>query len=196
MAAPDNAPDVPKHRYDARLANEIERRWQDRWEADRTFWAPNPSGLLADVNADRAKLPKLFVLDMFPYPSGAGLHVGHPLGFIGTDVYARYQRMLGRNVLHAMGMDAFGLPAEQYAVQTGQHPRVTTAQNIATYREQLRSLGFGYDPRRGVSTADPSYYHWTQWIFLQIFNSFYDDAADAAPPARGRLSAAGAGAAR
>src|SRR3954454_13167379 len=182
MAAPDNAPDVPKHRYDARLANEIERKWQDRWEADHTFWTPNPSGLLADTNAGRAALPKLFVLDMFPYPSGAGLHVGHPLGFIGTDVYARYQRMLGRNVLHAMGIDAFGLPAEQYAVQTGQHPRVTTAQNIATYREQLRSLGFGYDPRRGVSTADPSYYHWTQWIFLQIFNSWYDDAADKARP--------------
>ncbi len=178
----DAASDVPKYRYDARLANEIERRWQDRWERERTFWAPNPEGLLADVNAERAKLPKLYVLDMFPYPSGAGLHVGHPLGFIGTDVYARYQRMLGHNVLHAMGMDAFGLPAEQYAVQTGQHPRVTTAQNIETYRRQLRALGLGHDPRRGVSTADPSYYHWTQWIFLQIFNSWYDRDADRARP--------------
>src|SRR3954451_15709774 len=131
--APSDTDDLPKFRYDAQLANEIERRWQDRWEAEHTFWTPNPEGLLDDVNAERAKLRKLFVLDMFPYPSGAGLHVGHPLGFIGTDVYARYQRMLERNVLHAMGMDAFGLPAEQYAVQTGQHPRVTTAQNIATY---------------------------------------------------------------
>ncbi len=178
----DAATDVPKHRYDSRLANEIERHWHDRWDAEHTFWAPNPEGPLADVNAERAGLPKLYVLDMFPYPSGAGLHVGHPLGFIGTDVYARYQRMLGRNVLHAMGMDAFGLPAEQYAVQTGQHPRVTTAQNIATYREQLRALGLGHDPRRGVSTADPAYYHWTQWIFLQIFESWYDHDADRARP--------------
>ncbi len=180
-SSPD-ANDVPKHRYNAALANEIERRWQDRWETDRTFWAPNPGGLLADVNAERASLPKLFVLDMFPYPSGAGLHVGHPLGFIGTDVYARYQRMLGRNVLHAMGMDAFGLPAEQYAVQTGQHPSVTTAQNIERYREQLRALGLGHDPRRGVSTTDVGYYRWTQWIFLQIFNSWYDREADRARP--------------
>ncbi|HEY3832499.1 MAG TPA: leucine--tRNA ligase [Acidimicrobiia bacterium] len=176
------ANDIPKHRYDARLANAIEQHWQDRWETERTFWAPNPHGLLADVNAERAALSKLYVLDMFPYPSGAGLHVGHPLGFIGTDVFARYQRMLGRNVLHAMGMDAFGLPAEQYAVQTGQHPRVTTAENIATYRDQLRSLGLAHDPRRGVSTADPSYYHWTQWIFLQIFESWYDADADRARP--------------
>ena len=190
----DAAPDVPKFRYDARLANEIELRWQDRWETERTFWAPNPEGLLADVNGERAKLPKLYVLDMFPYPSGAGLHVGHPLGFIGTDVYARYQRMLGRNVLHAMGMDAFGLPAEQYAVQTGQHPSVTTAENIATYRRQLRALGLGHDPRRGVSTADPSYYHWTQWIFLQIFNSWYDRDADRARPVSELIAELDAGA--
>ena len=119
---------------------------------------------------------------MFPYPSGAGLHVGHPLGYIGTDVYARYWRMQGCNVLHAMGYDAFGLPAEQYAVQTGQHPRVTTEANIANMRRQLRALGLGHDPRRGVATTDVPYYRWTQWIFLQIFNSWYDEVADRARP--------------
>ena len=174
--------DAPKHRYDARLANEIEARWQDRWEAERTFWTPNPSGLLSDVNAERAALAKRYVLDMFPYPSGAGLHVGHPLGYIGTDVYARFSRMTGYNVLHAMGYDAFGLPAEQYAVQTGQHPRVTTEANIATMRRQLRALGLGHDPRRGVATTDVAYYRWTQWIFLQIFNSWWDDALGKARP--------------
>ncbi|MBM3660972.1 MAG: leucine--tRNA ligase, partial [Actinobacteria bacterium] len=126
--------------------------------------------------------PKLYVLDMFPYPSGAGLHVGHPLGYIGTDVFARYWRMRGRNVLHAMGYDAFGLPAEQYAVQTGQHPRVTTEANIANMRRQLRALGLGHDPRRGVATTDVPYYRWTQWIFLQIFDSWYDENADRARP--------------
>ena len=129
--------------------------------------------------ADR---PKLYVLDMFPYPVGVGLHVGHPLGYIGTDVYARYQRMNGRNVVHTMGYDAFGLPAEQYAVQTGQHPRITTEANIATMRRQLRRLGLGHDPRRSIATTDPSYYRWTQWIFLQIFNSWYDADADRARP--------------
>ena len=118
--------------------NEIEQQWQDRWEDERTFWAPNPSGPLADGFERVADRAKLYVLDMFPYPSGAGLHVGHPLGYIGTDVYARFKRMTGHNVLHAMGYDAFGLPAEQYAVETGQHPRVTTDQNIATMRRQLR----------------------------------------------------------
>ena len=121
---------------------------------------------------------------MFPYPSGAGLHVGHPLGYIGTDVYARFMRMSGHNVLHAMGYDAFGLPAEQYAVQTGQHPRVTTEANIANMRRQLRALGLGHDPRRGVATTDVDYYRWTQWIFLQIFNSWYDDDAGPGPPDR------------
>src|SRR6184192_1578158 len=149
----DAASDIPKHRYDARLANEIERHWQDRWEAERTFYAPNPHGLLADVNAERAALPKLFVLDMFPYPSGAGLHVGHPLGFIGTDVYSRFKRMTGHNVLHALGYDAFGLPAEQYAVQTGTHPRVTTDANIANMRSQLDRLGLGHDDRRAFATT-------------------------------------------
>src|SRR4051794_18727309 len=174
--------DTPKFRYDARLANEIERKWQDRWEAEHTFWTPNPTGLLADDNADRAALPKLFVQDMFPYPSGARLHVGHPLGFIGTDVFARYHRMTGRNVLHTMGFDAFGLPAEQYAVQTGQHPRKTTEENIRTYLRQIRRLGLGHDERRRISTIDPEYYRWTQWIFLRIFNSWYDTDAGKARP--------------
>jgi hypothetical protein len=135
--------DAPAHRYDARLANEIEAKWQDRWETEHTFWAPNPDGALRegfDAVADRSKL---FVLDMFPYPSGKGIHVGHPLGYIGTDVYARFKRMTGHNVLHAMGYDAFGLPAEQFAVQTGQHPRVATEANIDNMRRQLRALGVG-----------------------------------------------------
>ncbi len=176
------APDAPEHRYHAALANRIEAKWQDRWEADHTFWAPNPSGPLAggfDAVAARAKL---YVLDMFPYPSGAGLHVGHPLGYIGTDVFARFMRMRGHNVLHAMGYDAFGLPAEQYAVQTGQHPRVTTEANVANMRRQLRALGLGHDPRRGITTTDADYYRWTQWIFLQIFDSWYDDEQDRARP--------------
>ena len=142
-------PDAPPFRYNAALANEIEAKWQDRWDAEHTFWAPNPTGALADGFAAVADRRKLFVLDMFPYPSGAGLHVGHPLGYIGTDVFARFMRMTGHNVLHAMGYDAFGLPAEQYAVQTGQHPRVTTEANIANMRRQLRALGLGHDPRRG-----------------------------------------------
>jgi leucyl-tRNA synthetase len=173
---------APAHRYDAALANEIEAKWQDRWEQDRTFWTPNPTGLLSEDPKGIANRPPLYVLDMFPYPSGAGLHVGHPLGYIATDVYARYQRMNGRNVLHAMGYDAFGLPAEQYAVQTGQHPRVTTEANIAQMRRQLRALGLGHDPRRGPATTDESYYRWTQWIFLQIYNSWYDEELDKARP--------------
>jgi leucyl-tRNA synthetase len=183
MSTPDSrAEDLPPYRYGARLANEIESKWQDFWDEQRTFWAPNPVGPLDD-GFDRVRGEgKLYILDMFPYPSGAGLHVGHPLGYIGTDVYARYWRMQGFNVLHAMGYDAFGLPAEQYAVQTGQHPRVTTEDNIATMRRQLRALGLGHDPRRGVATTDVSYYRWTQWIFLQIFNSWYDDVADRARP--------------
>ena len=178
---PEATDETPQHRYNADLAGRVEAKWQDRWENERTFWTPNPAGsLLDEPNAERSTLPKLFVLDMFPYPSGAGLHVGHPLGFIGTDVYARFQRMNGHNVLHAMGMDAFGLPAEQYAVQTGTHPAVTTEQNIANYRRQLRQLGLGHDPRRGVSTTDVHYYRWTQWIFLQIFNAWYDHSNDRA----------------
>lgn len=173
---------IPAHRYTAALAATIETRWQDRWEEEGTFLAPNPTGPLA-TGFERVKdLPKLYVLDMFPYPSGKGLHVGHPLGFIGTDVYARYKRMTGHNVIHAMGYDAFGLPAEQYAVETGQHPRVTTDANIANMRRQLRRLGLGHDPRRSVATTDVAFYKWTQWIFLQVFGSWYDGDADRARP--------------
>jgi leucyl-tRNA synthetase len=177
-AASTAADDVPPHRYTAALAEEIELRWQDFWDDNRTFEAPNPAGPLADPDAVAAKGPKLFVLDMFPYPSGAGLHVGHPLGYTGTDVYVRYQRMNGRNVLYSMGFDAFGLPAEQYAVQTGQHPAVTTAANVAAYRRQLRRLGLSHDRRRSVETTDPGYYRWTQWIFARIFDSWFDPDAE------------------
>jgi leucyl-tRNA synthetase len=174
--------DTPPHRYTAALAGRIETAWQHRWEREGTFLTPNPVGELSAGFDKVADLPKLYVLDMFPYPSGAGLHVGHPLGYIGTDVYARYQRMTGHNVVHAMGYDAFGLPAEQYAVQTGRHPRTTTESNIATMRGQLRRLGLGHDPRRSIATIDDGYYRWTQWIFLQIFNSWYDTDADRARP--------------
>ncbi|MBX7264695.1 leucine--tRNA ligase [Micromonospora sp. Llam7] len=174
--------DTPPFRYTAAMADEIERRWQDFWERAGSFHAPNPAGPLADPAHPRAGAEKLYVLDMFPYPSGAGLHVGHPLGYIGTDCFARYQRMAGRNVLHAMGFDAFGLPAEQYAVQTGTHPRTTTEANIGRYREQLRRLGLAHDQRRSVATIDTDFYRWTQWIFLQIFNSWYDRQAGRARP--------------
>ncbi|REK90242.1 leucine--tRNA ligase [Streptomyces inhibens] len=169
------------HRYTAELAADIEARWQDFWETNGTYHAPNASGSLAG-DAELVARPKKFIMDMFPYPSGAGLHVGHPLGFIATDVYARYQRMTGHNVLHTLGFDAFGLPAEQYAVQTGTHPRVSTEANIVNMRRQLRRLGLGHDQRRSIETIDPAYYKWTQWIFLQIFNSWYDPEADAARP--------------
>ena len=165
--------DIPPFRYTSALAQDIELRWQAWWEQHHSFEAPNPAGPLADPDAV-AGMEKLFVLDMFPYPSGTGLHVGHPLGYIGTDVYSRYKRMAGYNVCYAMGFDAFGLPAEQYAVQTGQHPAVTTAANVANMRRQLRRLGLSHDPRRSIDTTDPGYYRWTQWIFLQIFNSWYD----------------------
>lgn len=179
-AAP--ASDIPPFRYTADLADEIERRWQDTWEREGTFHAPNPTGPLADPEHPRAGAEKLYVLDMFPYPSGAGLHVGHPLGYIGTDCFARYQRMAGRNVLHAMGFDAFGLPAEQYAVQTGTHPRTTTEANIARYKAQLRRLGLAHDERRSVATIDADFYRWTQWVFLQIYNAWYDSSAKRARP--------------
>ncbi|GAA1297047.1 leucine--tRNA ligase [Pseudonocardia xinjiangensis] len=168
------------YRYNARLAAQIERRWQDRWESEGTFHAPNPSGPWADPAATAGE--KVYLLDMFPYPSGSGLHVGHPLGFIGTDVLGRYLRMNGRTVLHAMGFDAFGLPAEQYAVQTGTHPRKTTEENIQRYKAQLRRLGLGHDERRSVATTDVEFYRWTQWIFLQIYNSWYDEAQQKARP--------------
>jgi len=178
--------DAPPHRYTAELAADIEARWQDRWEAGGVFEAPNPTGRLAAPGTDptwhNAAGEKLFLLDMFPYPSGAGLHVGHPLGYIGTDVYGRYKRMTGRNVLHALGYDAFGLPAEQYAVQTGQHPRKTTEENVANMRRQLRRLGLAHDARRSVATTDVEFYRWTQWIFLQIFNAWYDTDVQRARP--------------
>ncbi|MFL5993463.1 MAG: class I tRNA ligase family protein, partial [Streptomyces sp.] len=169
------------HRYTAAVAAEIEARWQDFWDADGTYAAPNPKGDLAG-DPELVARPKKFIMDMFPYPSGAGLHVGHPLGYIATDVYARFQRMTGHNVLHTLGFDAFGLPAEQYAVQTGTHPRVSTEANIENMKAQLRRLGLGHDKRRSFATIDPEYYKWTQWIFLQIFNSWYDEEADRARP--------------
>ena len=147
----------------------IEKDWQDYWRDNQTFKAVNGS--------DK---PKYYVLDMFPYPSGAGLHVGHPLGYIASDIYARYKRHQGFNVLHPQGYDSFGLPAEQYAIQTGQHPAVTTAENIKTYRRQLDQIGFSFDWSREVRTSDPSYYKWTQWIFIQLFNSWYNNDADKA----------------
>ncbi|TRV81866.1 leucine--tRNA ligase [Streptomyces sp. 130] len=169
------------HRYTAAMAADIEARWQDFWDAEGTYEAPNPSGDLAD-DPELAARPKKFIMDMFPYPSGAGLHVGHPLGYIATDVVARHQRMTGHNVLHTLGFDAFGLPAEQYAVQTGTHPRVSTEANIENMKAQLRRLGLGHDKRRSFATIESEYYKWTQWIFLQIFNSWYDTEAARARP--------------
>ena len=166
-----------QHRYTAELAGRIETAWQDRWEELGTFRAPNPAGPWAQPEQVAERDGHMLVMDMFPYPSGAGLHVGHPLGYIATDVVARYHRMLGKNVLHCLGYDAFGLPAEQYAVQTGQHPRTTTEDNIAVMARQLRRLGLGHDDRRAIRTIDPDYYRWTQWIFLQIFNAWYDEEA-------------------
>ncbi|SDS74255.1 leucine--tRNA ligase [Corynebacterium timonense] len=175
-----NATEGPAFRYTARLANEIEQKWQRYWVDNGTFNAPNPVGDLATGT----QLPedKLNVQDMFPYPSGAGLHVGHPLGYIATDVYARYNRMLGKNVLHTLGYDAFGLPAEQYAIQTGTHPRTTTEANIANMTRQLDALGLGHDRRRSVATTDPEFYRWTQWIFLQIYNAWFDEEQQRARP--------------
>jgi leucyl-tRNA synthetase len=149
----------------------IEQKWQAVWKAKQTY----------KVKEDRSK-PKYYVLDMFPYPSGAGLHVGHPLGYIASDIFARYKRLQGYNVLHPMGYDAYGLPAEQYAIQTGQHPAVTTAKNIARYREQLDKIGFCFDWDREVRTCEPEYYKWTQWAFIQMFNSYYDNKADKVLP--------------
>jgi leucyl-tRNA synthetase len=149
----------------------IEKKWKKYWDEEKVY----------QVNIDTSK-PKYYVLDMFPYPSGAGLHVGHPLGYIASDIYARYKRLNGFNVLHPMGYDAFGLPAEQYAIQTGVHPADSTATNIRRYREQLDNLGFCFDWDREVQTCDPKYYKWTQWIFLQLFEHYYDNVQDAAQP--------------
>lgn len=178
---------APGHRYTAQTAGEIEAAWQQYWTENQTFAAPNPVGPLAgdfsDFSGSGPQAPdKLFVQDMFPYPSGSGLHVGHPLGFIATDVYARFQRMTGKNVLHTMGFDSFGLPAEQYAVQTGTHPRTTTEANIERYLAQIRRLGLGHDERRRVATTDVDFYRWTQWIFLQIYNAWFDVEKNKARP--------------
>jgi leucyl-tRNA synthetase len=184
VAADENStaadPETP-FRYTAALAAEIESSWQARWLREGTFEAPNPAGPLAEPDKVAGR-PRRYVLDMLPYPSGIGLHVGHPLGYIATDVHARFKRMTGHNVLHAMGFDAFGLPAEQYAVQTGQHPRVTTEASIATMKAQLGRLGLAHDERRSVATTDPEFYRWTQWIFLQVYNSWYDAEAGRARP--------------
>ena len=149
----------------------IEQKWQQKWQEEGTY--------KVDVDSSR---PKFYVLDMFPYPSGAGLHVGHPLGYIASDIYSRYKRQKGFNVLHPMGYDAFGLPAEQYAIQTGQHPAVTTEENIARYRSQLDTIGFSYDWSREVRTCEPEYYHWTQWAFLKMFDHWYNNKTEKAEP--------------
>lgn len=180
VTTPDETP--ASHRYTSDLAGEIERRWQDRWDAEGTFEAPNPVGDLAGDGGGVPLGDKYFIMDMFPYPSGAGLHVGHPLGYIATDVVGRYRRMQGDNVLHALGYDAFGLPAEIHAVQTGEHPRTNTLANIATMRRQLRRLGLAHDPRRSFATIDPDFVRWTQWIFVQIFESWYDEEQRRARP--------------
>ncbi|OKL54734.1 leucine--tRNA ligase [Bowdeniella nasicola] len=172
----ETMPDVslPAHRYTAELAGELESAWQRTWSERGTFHADNPVGDLAGEGAQREPF---FLLDMFPYPSGKGLHVGHPLGYIATDVVARYQRMKGKNVAYTMGYDAFGLPAEQYAVQTGQHPRITTDENVANMRRQLARIGLSHDLRRSVATTDEEFVRWTQWIFLQVYSSWYDPEA-------------------
>lgn len=166
-----------QHRYGGPLANEIEARCQAKWDEEDVYRVPNPG----DVDFDPAK-PKYYCLDMFPYPSGAGLHVGHPLGYIGSDILSRYKRMVGFNVLHPMGFDAFGLPAEQYAVQTGVHPRETTMKAIETYTKQLKMLGMSYDWSRCFRTIDENYYRWTQWIWLKAYNSFFDRELQRARP--------------
>jgi len=153
------------------IFKEIEAKWQKYWEKNKTY--------KTEIDLDK---PKFYVLDMFPYPSGAGLHVGHPLGYIASDIYSRYKRLNGFNVLHPMGYDAYGLPAEQYAIQTGQHPAVTTEQNIKRYREQLDKIGFSYDWDREIRTSEPDYYHWTQWAFIQMFNHYYDTKQEKAVP--------------
>ena len=150
---------------------DIEKRWQNYWKENNVY----------TTEIDQAR-PKYYVLDMFPYPSGAGLHVGHPLGYIASDIYSRYKRLQGFNVLHPMGFDAYGLPAEQYAIQTGQHPEITTQKNIARYCEQLNKIGFCCDWNRSIRTCDPEFYRWTQWAFIKMFESYYDRGLDRAMP--------------
>ena len=151
--------------------NEIEQKWQKRWKDEKTYRIVE--------NEDKKKF---YVLNMFPYPSGAGLHVGHPLGYIASDIFARFKRLNGYNVLNPMGYDAYGLPAEQYAIQTGQHPAITTEQNINRYREQLDKIGFCFDWDREIRTCDAEYYHWTQWAFIKMFNHYYDNKAKCSRP--------------
>ena len=172
----------------------IEPKWQQIWDKQQTFRAFNPGedipashpfGIATKFPAKLAAAqlpPKFYILDMFPYPSGAGLHVGHPEGYTATDILARYKRAQGFNVLHPMGWDAFGLPAEQYAVKTGQHPRQTTEENIATFKRQIKSLGFSYDWSRELATTDPDYFKWTQWIFLKLYNSWFNPETNKAEP--------------
>ncbi len=155
----------------------FESKWQRFWDERQLFHVPNPG----ETGFDPTK-PKFYVLDMFPYPSGAGLHVGHPEGYTATDIIARYKRMRGFNVLHPMGWDAFGLPAEQYAIKTGQHPAITTRENVAKFKSQLKRIGFSYDWQREVNTTEPRYYKWTQWIFLQIYNSWFNSDTNKAEP--------------
>ena len=151
--------------------NGIEKKWQQRWKENKTYRV-----------TENSEKEKFYVLNMFPYPSGAGLHVGHPLGYIASDIFARFKRLQGYNVLNPMGYDAYGLPAEQYAIQTGQHPAITTEQNIARYREQLDKIGFCFDWDREIRTCDPEYYHWTQWAFIKMFNHYYDNKAKCCKP--------------
>ena len=158
--------------------SEIEQKWQANWKKNNTY----------KTEIDQNK-PKFYVLDMFPYPSGAGLHVGHPLGYIASDIFSRYKRLKGFNVLHPMGYDAYGLPAEQYAIQTGQHPAVTTKKNIARYREQLDKIGFCYDWSREIRTCEPDYYKWTQWAFIQMFNHYFDTKLQKAQPIASLITA-------
>ncbi len=172
----------------------IEPKWQKIWDEQQAFRAFNPGEEIPANHpfAQRHKLsgkvsaaqlpPKFYILDMFPYPSGAGLHVGHPEGYTATDILARYKRARGFNVLHPMGWDAFGLPAEQYAVKTGQHPRKTTEENIANFKRQIKSLGFSYDWSRELATTDPDYFKWTQWIFLKLYNSYFNPQTNKATP--------------
>ncbi|HYG35077.1 MAG TPA: class I tRNA ligase family protein, partial [Clostridia bacterium] len=168
----------------------IEPKWQGQWDAQQSFRAFNPNEAVPPQhpfaqrhgNTPPGQLPKFYILDMFPYPSGAGLHVGHPEGYTATDILARYQRARGLHVLHPMGWDAFGLPAEQYAIKTGQHPRKTTEQNVANFKRQIQSLGFSYDWSREVDTTDPKYFKWTQWIFLKLYNSWFNPKTNQAEP--------------
>src|SRR5436190_11633388 len=172
----------------------IEPKWQRHWDEEQTFRAWNPGanipaqhqfatrhGLSGPVAATQLP-PKYYILDMFPYPSGAGLHVGHPEGYTATDILARYKRARGFNVLHPMGWDAFGLPAEQYAIKTGQHPRKTTEENIGNFKRQIQSLGFSYDWSREIDTTDPDYFKWSQWIFLKLYNSWFNPKTNKAEP--------------